>query len=108
MSDEFANMNIDDECCCDEDGSIDAHSNDDPLQNQIVGRDIIQLKNNVIPKGLVPLEKLFDENDVARNPKITTNDEDVEDCNIGTQENPKIIKLSKILVQRSNKIISSS
>jgi ribonuclease HI len=84
MSDEFANINIDDECCCNEDESEDARSNDDPFQNQIVGRDIIQLKNNIIPKGLVPLEKLFDENDVARNPKITANDEDVEDCNIGT------------------------
>jgi hypothetical protein len=34
---------------------------------------------------------------VARNPKITANDEDIEDCNIGTQEDPKIIKLSKTL-----------
>jgi hypothetical protein len=59
------------------------HSNDDPFQNQIAGRDIVQLKNNIIPKGLVPLEKLFDENDVARNPRITANDEDIEDCNIG-------------------------
>jgi hypothetical protein len=43
------------------------------------------------------LENIFDENDMARNPKITANDEDVEDCNIGTQENPKIIKLSKMI-----------
>jgi hypothetical protein len=57
----------------------------------------VQLNNNMIPKGLVPLETLFDENDVARNPKITVNDEDVKDCNIGTPENPKIIKLSKML-----------
>jgi hypothetical protein len=71
--------------------------NDDPFQNQIAGRDIVQLKNNIIPKGLVPLEKLFDENDVARNPKITVNDEDVKDCNIETQENPRIIKFSKML-----------
>jgi hypothetical protein len=49
------------------------------FSNQITGRDIVQLKNNIIPKGLVLLEKLFDENDVARNPKITTNDEDVKD-----------------------------
>jgi hypothetical protein len=53
----------------------------------------VQLKNNIIPKVLVPLEKLFDENDVTKNPKITVNDEDIEDCNIGTQENPKIIRL---------------
>jgi hypothetical protein len=59
-------------------------NDDDPFWNQIAGRDIVQLKNNIIPKGLVPLEKLFDENDVARNPKITANDEDVEYCNIRT------------------------
>jgi hypothetical protein len=57
----------------------------------------MQIKNNIIPKGLVPLAKIFDENDVARNPIITLNDEDIEDCNIGTQENPKIIRLSKTL-----------
>ena len=53
----------------------------------------MQLKNNIIPKGLVPLEKLFDNNDVATNPKIIANDEDIEDCNIGTKEDPKIIRL---------------
>jgi hypothetical protein len=34
---------------------------------------------------------------VERNPKVTANDEDIEDCNIGTREDPKIIKLSKTL-----------
>jgi hypothetical protein len=57
----------------------------------------VQLKNNIIPKGLVPLERIFDENDVDRNPRITVNDGDVEDCNIGTQDNPKIVRLSKTL-----------
>jgi hypothetical protein len=32
------------------------------------------VKNNCIPKSLVPLEKLFDNNGVARNPKVTSND----------------------------------
>jgi hypothetical protein len=32
-----------------------------------------------------------------RTPKITANDEDVEDCNIGTEEILKIIKLLKTL-----------
>jgi len=45
----------------------------------------------------VPLEKLFDENDVAKNPKIIASEEDVEDCNIRTEENPKMVKLSKTL-----------
>jgi hypothetical protein len=48
-------------------------SNEYCFLNHIVGRDIVQIKNNVIPKGLVPLEKLFDNNDVARNPKVTPN-----------------------------------
>jgi hypothetical protein len=32
MSDEFANVNIADKCCCDEDERIVVHSNDDPFQ----------------------------------------------------------------------------
>ena len=93
MSDEFANVNIDDQFCCEVNEDATMFNNNDLLQNQIVGRDIMQLENNIIPKGLVPLENLFDNNDVARNPKITANDEDIEDCNIGTQEDPNIIKL---------------
>ena len=61
------------------------------------GKEIIQLKNNYIPKGLIPLEDLFDENDVARNPKVIPNNDEVEDYNIGTDVDPKIIKLSKAL-----------
>jgi hypothetical protein len=67
------------------------------FENHIVGRDIVQLKSNIIPKGPIPLEKLFDNNDVDRSPKIIVNEGDVEDYNIGTQEYPKVIKLSKTL-----------
>lgn len=34
------------------------------FKTQIANHDIIQLYNNFIPKGLIPLEKLFDQNDV--------------------------------------------
>jgi len=57
----------------------------------------LQLKNNCIPKGLVPLERLFDNNDVAHQPKMEPNEGEVEHCNIGTEEEPKIIKISKNL-----------
>ena len=97
MSDEFANVNIDDECYYEVNEDTTVFNNNNLFQNQIAVRDIVQLKNNIIPKGLVPLENIFDNNDVARNPKITANDEDIEDCNIGTQEYPKIIILSKML-----------
>jgi hypothetical protein len=55
------------------------------------------LKNNVLPRGLVLLEDLFDFSDVAKKPKIEASGKEVEDCNIGTEENPKMIKLSKSL-----------
>jgi hypothetical protein len=55
------------------------------------------LKNNALPRGLVPLEDLFDFNDVDKKPKIEASGKEVEDCNIGTEENPKMIKLSKSL-----------
>jgi len=57
----------------------------------------LQLKNNCTPKGLVPLENLFDNNDVAHHPKMEPNVEEFEDCNIGAEEEPKIIKISKKL-----------
>ena len=93
MSDEFVNLNIEDECFCDVNEDANVFNNNDLFQNYIVGRDMAQMKNKFIPKGLVPLEKFFDNNDVAENPKITTNDEDIEDCNIETQKDPDIIKL---------------
>jgi hypothetical protein len=96
MENEFENLNIDDEYCDDEVDAT-AFTKEGYFDNQIAGRDIVQLKRNIIPKGLVPLEKLFDNNDVARSPKITVNEGDVEDCNIGTSEDPKIIKLSRNL-----------
>jgi len=58
----------------------------------------MRLKYDVIPRGLVPLEELFDFNDVAQKPKIQPMVAEVEDCNIGTKDNPKIVKLSKSLL----------
>ena len=44
---------------------------------------------------MIPLEFFFDQNDVAKSPKVNPVENAVEDRNIGTEENPKIIKLSK-------------
>ena len=60
-------------------------------------KDIIQLKSNFIPRGLIPLEKHFDQNDVTEDPKVKPTDNAIEDRNIGTKENPNIVKLSKNL-----------
>ena len=63
----------------------------------IGGKDIIQLKSNHIPKRLIPLENLFDHNDVAKDPKVYPNENYIQDQNIGTEDSPKIVKLSKNL-----------
>jgi hypothetical protein len=94
MENEFENLNIDDEYCDDEVDAI-AFTKEGYFDNHIAGRDIVQLKRNNIPKGLVPFKKIFDNNDVAGSRKITVNEVDVEDFNIGTLEDPKITKLSR-------------
>jgi hypothetical protein len=58
---------------------------------------VLHLKSNVFPRGLVPLEDLFDFNDIAKKPKIESHGQELEDCNIGTEEKPRIVKLSKSL-----------
>ena len=65
---------------------------------QLAGKDIIQLKSNSFPRGMVPLEDIFDSNDVAKSPRVTPRDDEVEECNIGTEADPKVIKISKNLI----------
>jgi hypothetical protein len=67
------------------------------LLNKVVGHNIVEFKTNHIPRGLVPLERLFDSHNVSREASIKNQEEEVMDCNIGTAENPKIVKLSKEL-----------
>ena len=59
--------------------------------------EVLQCKDNSLPRGLAPLEELFDFNDVARKQKMETTGTVVEECNIGSIEEPKMIKLSKTL-----------
>ena len=59
--------------------------------------DILQLKDNVIPRGLIPLEELFDQDDVAKKPSLVPTDKEVADVNLGTPDKPKLVKLSKAL-----------
>ena len=59
--------------------------------------EIIELKDNFLPTGLTPLEDMFDSNDIPRKPKMQPLNAEIEDCNIGTAERSKMIKLSKSL-----------
>ena len=59
--------------------------------------EVIELKDYFLPTGLTPLEDIFDANDVPRKPKMQPSNAAIEDCNIGTTERPKMIKLSQSL-----------
>jgi hypothetical protein len=58
---------------------------------------MLVLKNNQIPRGLIPLERLFDQDDIPLKSTLRPHLEEVEYCDIGTKEDPKIVKLSKYL-----------
>ena len=102
MSGEFVNTDIDGDSV-DPENFLDVEEEGEEasgtrkLKDSLGGRDIVQLKSNHIPKGLIPLESLFDQNDVARDPKVEPATDVVEDINSGTESDPKIIKLSKKL-----------
>jgi ribonuclease HI len=89
--DEFSAIHIDQ----DPDSKIDLH--DDAFLNKIYNHNIVQLPSNHIPKELVPLESLFDRNDVAIKGKISNENVDVEGCDIGIEKEPKFVKLSSTL-----------
>ena len=77
--------------------SIDAKQDDGEPEIEVNQMEVLQLKDNVIPKGLIPLEELFDQDDVTRTPSLVATEKGVEDVNIGTAKNPKMVKLSKTL-----------
>jgi ribonuclease HI len=97
---EFSEMHID------QDAILEEEPDGGNLLNKIAGRDIVQLPNNHIPRGLIPLERLFDNNDVSLKGKVSEEDADTIQCNIGTKSEPKYVKLSRSLIgeQRSKNV----
>jgi hypothetical protein len=60
----------------------------------------VQLPSKHIPKGLVPLEIIFDSNDVEVKAQRLVDDADIAECNIGTKKDPKYVKLSSSLPRK--------
>ena len=59
--------------------------------------EVLEFKDNTLPRGIFPLQELFDFNDVARKPKMESTEENIEECNLGSEQEPKMIKLSNTL-----------
>ena len=51
------------------------------------------MKSNHIPREINPIKNIFNQNYVARDPKMKATYDAVEEKNIGTEENPRIIRL---------------
>jgi ribonuclease HI len=90
---EFSEMHID------QDSVSEEEFDGGELLSKIANHDIIQLPGNHIPRGLVPLERLFDGNDVAIKGRVSGDEADTAECNIGTPEEPKFVKLSTSLTK---------
>jgi ribonuclease HI len=89
--DEFSALHID------QDPDLEGNPRPEGFVNKIANHQIIQLPNNHIPRGLVPLERLFDGNDVPVKFRASNEDAETTECNIGTPEEPKFVKLSSSL-----------
>jgi hypothetical protein len=89
--DDFSALHIDQ----DHDSESIPHA--DVFLNKISNHHIVQLPSNHILKGLVPLERLFDGNYVEVKFIGSTDDAEVDEYNIGTEKDPKIVKFPSIL-----------
>ena len=106
LTDEFTNAQIDQEE--DEgDEQLNEFAENESAENdsaenkfaehEIAGHKIIELKSNFIPKVLVPLERIFTKDDTASKLVVQSSEDNVVDCNIGSAEHPKMVKISKSL-----------
>ena len=59
LSGEFVNTPIDTENIQDDEELEEEGNRTEKLKGTLGGKDIIQLKNNFIPRGLIPLEKIL-------------------------------------------------
>jgi ribonuclease HI len=97
MVDEFSETHIDQENQNDPVWIMQEGENQEKFKDKIANHKMLLLKNNQIPKGLIPLERLFDQNDIPLKSTLQPQPKEVEDCNVGSNENPKLVKLSKYL-----------
>jgi len=57
--------------------------------------EIIDLLDGPLPKGIIPLERLFDQNDMYTGKMSSQVDDEVIEFNIGTKDSLKMVKFGK-------------
>jgi ribonuclease HI len=86
MVDEFSETHIDQENQNDPAWIMQEGEDPQEFQNNISNHRMLILKNNHIPKGLIPLERLFNHDDIPLKSTLQPQPEEVEDCDIGTKK----------------------
>jgi hypothetical protein len=89
--DEYAEQQID------QDNEHEEEVEQPKLKNKIAAHEIVQLSTNKIPKGLVPLERLFDSNDVAVKLQSAETESDVFKFNVASEKDPRHVNLASHL-----------
>jgi hypothetical protein len=95
--DEFAETHADQENQNDPIWIMQEGEDPQEFQDKIANHRMLVLKNNQIPKGLIPLERIFNHDDIPLKTTLQPQPEEVEDCNIGTEESPRLVKVSRYL-----------
>jgi hypothetical protein len=65
--------------------------------------EIINLQNNTLPKGCIPLENLFDRHDVFKGKRTNKQAEEALEFNIGTKMDLIIVKIGKGTTEKERK-----
>jgi hypothetical protein len=82
--DEFAKMHTDQESQNDPIWIMQEGEDPQEFHDKITNHQMLVLKNNQIPKGLIPLERLFNQDDIPSKSTLQPQPEEVEDSDIGT------------------------
>jgi hypothetical protein len=67
--------------------------------------EVINLQNNTLPKGCIPLENLFDRHDVFKGRRTNKQVEEALEFNIGTEMDPRAVKIGKGTTEKERKAI---
>jgi ribonuclease HI len=67
--------------------------------------EVINLQNNTLPKGCIPLENLFDRHDVFKGKRTNKQAEEALEFNIGTEMDPRMVKIGKGTTEKERKEI---
>lgn len=71
------------------------------------GKEVIQLKTNRITRGLVVLERVFDDQDKAKVATSAPHPEDLEEINLGMEEATRKVYVGKKMSPRFRKMLTN-